>query len=519
MKLNLSSILSALSTNLKDPESGRGRKLLRAALIILVIFFLIIGGMTISGLLSRDAGALALMPAPDESAPYAMLTIANGELPAEIFKLLLDSPTVFPSGNSPVITLLPVFKTAESSALVISERENNFVMYGSLKLNGEELSSLSSVKLPEKWKRLLTLPELSRADKDGVIRLTAANLDSPLYIELHDGSAYVADSLSDMERIQGVRSGTVDGVKTGWKLNRSWGGHLLISDGGIVSALLAGVSDPIPQDRIGVEIAWKSGGPDGKPHSKGELAWRFSGFGGKMARSFLGKAKPMNWDAYDIFIPSPTLLSLGLNLPEFSSSEALSNSPLKSIAERIVRLGLSESEAGELLTGPAVTSIGGMTQLLWFELPGAALDIFDRGKTAYKLIDAFWAKLFMGAEPKPIPGYAHGGTTDLPFPIMAACNDKNAVIALAAPDVERDEELKKLLKKNKSSIGWFYADLPKLGNAIANMPSMSALLSENEDTSPTDAESTELLRESLDRLSKLFVVWESGDSGHGVWYR
>ncbi len=188
MKLNLSSILSALSTNLKDPESGRGRKLLRAALIILVIFFLIIGGMTISGLLSRDAGALALMPAPDESAPYAMLTIANGELPAEIFKLLLDSPTVFPSGNSPVITLLPVFKTAESSALVISERENNFVMYGSLKLNGEELSSLSSVKLPEKWKRLLTLPELSRADKDGVIRLTAANLDSPLYIELHDGS-------------------------------------------------------------------------------------------------------------------------------------------------------------------------------------------------------------------------------------------------------------------------------------------------------------------------------------------
>lgn len=519
MKFNPASILSSISAKLKGLYPADTGRLVRVVLIILVLFIFIAGGITISRLLTKDAGALALMPAPDESSPYAMLTISNGELPAELFKLLLDSPTVFPSGNSPVIALLPIFKTAESSALVISEREESFVMYGSLKLNSEELASLTSTKLPDKWKSLLTLPELSRADKEGVIRITAANLTSPLYVELHNGTAYIADSLSDMERIQGVRAGAVDGVKTGWKLNRSWGGHLLISDGGVISALLAGVGDPIPQEKMGVEIAWKSDGPDSEPHSKGELVWRFSGLGGKIASGFLKKAKPLNWDTYDIFIPSPALLSLGLNMPEFNNAESSLNSPLKSIAERIVRLGLSENEARELMTGPAVTSIGGMTQLLWFELPGAALDIFDRGKTAYKLVDAFWAKLFMGAEPKPVPGYTHGGTTDLPFPIMAACNDKNAVIALAAPDVVRDEELKKLLKKNKSSIGWFYADLPKLGNAIANMPSMNALLSENDDTSPADTESMNLLRESMNKLSKLFIIWESGDSGHGIWFK
>ena len=519
MNSDFLSKLKGLCSSMKGQGAPYGKNIMRTALLILVLFVFIVMAVTLSRLLSNDKNPLAMLPPPDESSPYAMITISDGELPAELLKLLLDSPTIFPSGNSPIIALFPVFKTAERSALVITERDNNFVMYGNLNLKESDYASFSSLTLPKEWESLFVKPKLTGEGKGGLIEVTAENLTSPLYIELHEGVASVADSLSDIDKIREIRAGTVSGVKEGWKLNSSWGGHLVVSDGGIISALLYGSSDPVPQDRVGVEVAWKSGGSDLKPHAKGELVWKFRGLDKRVGSAFSKSLKSVNWDAYNIFIPSPALISMGINLPKADPNEPLYSSPLKSVAERIIRLGLNEDEARTLLSGPSVLSLGGMTQLLWFELPGAALDIFDRGQTSYKLIDAFWTKLFMGADPKPIPGYSRGGTTDLPFPIVAACNDKSAVIALSAPDMERDEEIKRLLKRDKSSIGWFYADLPKLGAAIANMPSMSALLSESEDTTPTDTESMELLRESLDKLSKLFVVWESGDSGYGVWYR
>lgn len=180
-------------------------------------------------------------------------------------------------------------------------------------------------------------------------------------------------------------------------------------------------------------------------------------------------------------------------------------------------MGLSQPEAQSILTGPAVFSIGGRTQILWFDLPGIVLDLRERGKTGLKLVDRFLSETFMGIVPKPVGNYESGGITDLPFSVLAAANDRKVVIGLTEPSAEQNGDVKKLLADEKKSItGWLYVDFPRLGASIAEMPSVNILLGEDDGEQREDP-SSRALQEYLSGLGSLFVVWDSVETGRASW--
>lgn len=458
----------------------------------------------------RSSDRLSTLPPPDDSSPFAMVSARGGEFPLRPVRLCMESSILFPrGGESPLAILLPLFEAARSSALVVTERENGFAAYGTLSLSQKERSALLSGSLPPSWSDLFVSPEVYR--EDGLLRVGAANTSSPIYIEPYRGYAFVADSLSDIDRMRAVRSGAGGGIKARWTLKRSWGGHLRLSDGGALGELVRGEPSGAP---VTLELAWNS---DREDSLSGKFDWRVFGLERHFTKGFVRNVKQKNWSLAENFIPEPLLLAFGVNLPDPGRNLASLPAFMKPLGERLRKMGLKEKEARNILTGPVIFSIGGKTQVLWFELPGLTLNLPDRGKDGNKLLDVFWSEFFMGATPRPVRGYTHGGTTDLPFSLVAAGNDRNTVIALAAPDVERNGELSGFLKEEKA-VGWFFLDLPKTGSSLAEMPSLDALFSENDDAGSTDTTSIDRLGDSLKKLGRVFFVWKSGASGHGSWF-
>lgn len=85
-----------------------------------------------------------------------------------------------------------------------------------------------------------------------------------------------------------------------------------------------------------------------------------------------------------------------------------------------------------------------------------------------ELVDAFWNRLFFGAEPRPIEGFDFGGTTNVPFSVIGAGKGNVAILGLLSPESIRETvRLENFMKNNEKAIGWIVADLPKIGLLLA----------------------------------------------------
>lgn len=458
-----------------------------------------------------SAVLLPMLPRPPEDAPMIVLEADQKNFPLQVLKLFAES-TAISIGDLPLAGALPLFAAGRQSALVVTERPDGMAFYGAARLTRKDQRAFSSGKLPAQWGKLLTRAELTPAEPKGFFELRAANLATPLYLEAQADVVCIASSLSDVAEARRVRLGEIPGIKGKWNVGRSRKGHLRLSDGGVLSSMArgagAGKSGP-----CGLEVAWNTLG------GEGEAEWRITGIDKKVSRSLARNLKAHNWSGEKPILPSPLLLSLGVNLP--NPGRNLANLPVwaKPLAEQLTKLGLKDSEAASLLSGPAVFSVGGQTQILWFEFPGVVIDVPGRGKLAYKMIDLFWSQVFMGIQPSSLPGFSHGGMTDLPFSVIAAANDKKLVVGLTDSIESKSPETAKLLAKEKKAIGWLYVDLPLLGKSLAEIPSVNALLSSEDDDGPIDDESTGRLRDSLGQLGKLFVVWDTPSGGGAKWHK
>lgn len=479
-----------------------GRKAALACVAALVLLAAVV--MLVRSDLS-DLQLSKMLPLVSESAPLILVDAEKGEFPVRVLTFFTESPAVSAEGIT-LTPLLPVFARAERSALVVTERDAGIAFYGAVRLSRSEQRSLAAGKLPDAWARLLRSPELTEKEKRSFFELRAANLPSPLCLELHDGYAFIANNLSDAEDIRRVRTGEAAGMKRRWSLERRWGGHMLLSDGGVLAAADGGGKEPLC-----LEIAWDARKKGGK------AKWNIAGLEKRMGKQLARSLKTHNWAAERPAMPDPVLMAVGINLPDPGKNMANLPGWVKPIAEQLTKLGLREREALAILPGPATLSVGGRAQVLWFEFPGVVLDVPGRGKLAYKLLDLFWEQLFMGVEPKPAEGFKHGGMTDLPFSMLAAANDKKMIISLTEPAKEPDQELNRLIEGEKKAIGWFYVDFPLLGASIAEMPTLNALLSSEDDERSIDSESTDRLRETLEEMGKLFVVWDNPTGGRAAW--
>ncbi|MDR1886147.1 MAG: hypothetical protein LBQ56_07700 [Synergistaceae bacterium] len=463
---------------------------------------------------------LSTLPEPDPNAPLIVISTSGAEFPLNAARIFADSSTISPGGSSPVSALLPVFDAAGSTALVVTERKNGLAVYGAFTLSDDERRSLMSADLPPRWAACFDSPEIRATDAGGALQIRALNIISPLYIELLGDAAYVADSLYDMEKMRdsaGATGGRPGNTISRWSIGQGWGGHIKLSDGGVLSAMLRpdGFTGPAP--RLEAELAWQSSdGADGYGDAAGRVLWRLSGVEDLVGKPFLRSVREHDWSGSGFFIPDPLIASFGINLSSPKDVSAFP-SPIRYLSDQFQRLGMKGSEIQSLLSGPIAFSLGGNTQILWFELPGLVLELPGRGSVSKKLIERFWSELFLGAELREVPGYEYGGITDMPFTILAAGNDEETVIGLTEPDVDRNTDVANLLSSETSAIGWMFLDLPRLGMALADMPSINAMLNpDGEDL--VDSESTNRLRDAMNNMGRLFMVWERDADGRGMWY-
>ncbi|MDR1515543.1 MAG: hypothetical protein LBS45_07605 [Synergistaceae bacterium] len=498
---------------------------LAAVSIVLVVTAVVkFGGL-------RRPNLLASLPRPEENAPLVIITASEGGFPSAIFGMLADSATISPGGASPISLFTPVIADASQSALVVTEQGYGLSVYGAFTLKSDEMAQLAKGALPPAWAEHFVMPETAM-DEDGVLRVNSLSASSPLFIELSGNVAYVADAKSNISRIRDVRAKTIGGIDHEWRVETSWESHIFINDGGVSGAITSGAEDVSERENpLSLEVAWRSpGSSQGNGEPSTEARWQLWGLENYIDDAFSASLKKFDWSGRDYFMPSPLIAAIGVNLPDPGKNvrtDRIFPSAIKTIAGHLGQIGLKTSETQNILTGPAVLSLGGRTQVLWFELPGITIDISGRGKTATKLVEHFWSETFMGAAPKPVPGFSAGGATDLPFSILAAANDDRAVIGLTAPDVEMDTNVKSLLERENSAIGWIYVNLPRLGASLSEMSSVNALLYEdadsgggwNEDgTASSERRGAETLQQALGNLGSVLVLCDAPYKGRAYWY-
>jgi hypothetical protein len=492
-----------------------GKKITLVSLVLLLFIIVIfIRSIGTEGPRKPLEALLETLPETENGSPLIIVSAVKGEFPQGVARLFADSASMSSGGMSPVVLFLPILDTADAMSLVITEREEGLAMYGVFPLTLEESDILTSGELPDSWKSYFVSPELLATDRKGLYRLHARNITSPLYVELEDDIAFVADSLYDVDRIMSVRNGLSGGVKKKWTLETEWGGHIFLSDGGVLRSMLSGSFEPpSPINALEVELAWNTS----DDQRIGQARWQLGGADNIVSRVFLNALKKQDWSELDIFIPDPLILSLGVNLPNPGRNIASLPSGFRYLADHMRKMGMKNAEVQTILTGPTTFSLGGRTQLLWFDLPGIVVDLPARGDVSFKLIDKFWSELFTGSEPRAVPGYPNGGVADLPFTVMAVGNDEKAVFGLTDPEAEQNYEIRELLANTTGAVAWMYLDFPRFGASLAEIPALNSMIYEDE-SGPLDEESATHLKDAMTALGRVFVTFDSPTSGTALCY-
>lgn len=468
-----------------------------------------------------------LPPRPDD-APYAVIDARGREFPAKLVRALSAGASAIPTGTSPVAALIPIMARADEAVMSAAVREGGLYLCAAFSLTESELKSLGPESVPRRWRQLL--PGIIAERIASPRERYEVRLDGdapPLYLEVDRelGAALIADTQTDIELMSAAAADPRRGYRPEWRDYARWSCHAEISDAGVLSAMFG--DDESRDDRdatVRLHARWRDIRPisddrrlsDASPAGEGE--WSAEGLRALAGAEFLNSLAPIIWDPEALHAPDPLIASAGLNLPDPGHSVAALPQPLRWAAEQMERMRLRTSEIRTLLTGPASLSFGGRTQVLWFDLPGLALDVRERGTAGMRLVERFWDTYF-GSSQREIDGYEVGGTIDMPFTVTAAAREERAFIALLAPDAEMNDELPAILsaraKLGQGLVGWIFADVAKIGDAIEEIPSLNSLI-DGEDRSADDQIAAAAA--SLEELGRIFIAIEEPTSGRAVWY-
>jgi hypothetical protein len=485
-----------------------------SCLLLALITAVFIRSLSNGGTADFRPSLLEFLPAPDAGASVVIISALRGEFPREAARLFTDTSPARP-GVSGMAAFMPILGSADAMALLIAEHDEELAACGVFVPALEEYDILNSGELPAGWKRYFPAAELRSAWGDGVFALNADNLPAPIYLAAENDLVFVAASMEGIEKIMAVDGGFAAGIRKKWTVEPRWGGHVYLSDGGLISEALNGAPDPPGHGKpLEIEAAWIASGDAGASRVK----WAVSGAENLAGSVFLNNLRPGDWRNTDVFMPDPLVLSFGVNLPNPGVNMSFLPGPLKYAAEHMRKMGMRTSEIRDMLTGRVAFSLGGRTQLLWFELPGVVADIPGRGKASFSLIERFWSELFVGAEPNPVEGFGRGGVTNLPFTVFAAANDEKTVIGLVPPDSEQNFEAKSLAASVSSAIAWAYVDFPMLGAALAEVPALNSMIYEQDEEGPLDEEAADNLKNAMSSLGRIFITLESASSGSAICY-
>ncbi len=507
-----------------------------AAVILAALFF--------SYTLWNSSGILTMIPRPEDSRPYVLTETKEGSYPQALSALLTDGVYALLKGGTPRNALLSAAAAAKEAALLVEDGGGGMAeVYASLRFAPADTSALKKGALPESLKPIFKGASVRAGSDKGVFVIEAEGLSSPVYYAVKGKTVAMAAELPALRRMEEASkrsAGNLGGKK--WRQEKSWPAHIEISDGGTITA---NAEHKFP---ITVEAAWRGLEPKSPADPAGEIRWALVDLGKSVEAYLSSSLKAKRWDTGDCIIPEPLLLSMGVNLPPLGGDPRDWPFPLSSLGEIAENLDMKDDQIREVLSGQTVFSLGGQNRILWFSLPGFLVEFSGRPALMNELVDSFWKNLFFGAEPKPLPGFSFGGTTNVPFSVIGAGRDGIAVLGLTTPQsINAKNRLGKFLKEDEAVVGWMLADLPRIGGALSEMTKMSSFLGEEsmEDAEPYDGGYQEYSGEEqlaeplqpelslspfdqgitdsfgsvLKRLGRVLVVWEKPLSGRINWYK
>ncbi|WP_352424823.1 hypothetical protein [Aminomonas paucivorans] len=497
------------------PKVGHGV----LALVVLGLLGLL-GAWIFLGLPSRGDQALAVFPEPGDGVPWVLVQLEEKGLSRESLADLagglgrlgqedreLDLPALLAGQVRRTALFLPFGQEGNPLGVFLPEKG--------------ELDSLRRGQVPAPWTGGGERP--FRYEFDGALgafRVLDAREDPAGFLALEGERVLFARSQEDLEAMKQVAAGAKKSLSLRWELEPRWRGHLLVCDGGWLDRASGEKDSPSRGAPLFLEMAWRYLLPAAVPGPGGPLGeakWRVRG-----ASFPWGEEKPesLTWNRQPFSLGDPPVLALGVNLPKMGEEDLRRFPGLDRLKGWLEELALPKETIGTLLRGPLVLSLGGKTQVLWFDLPGFLADFPGRGEAGQALADAVWQKLFLGTKPTALEGYDHGGATELPFTFLAAANRSDALLGLAKPEGIRplSPEGPPFGGETVRGWGWIYADLPKLADTLGELTALDELFTGQELKNPFEEQAGDALRGFLRTLHPFLLVWDRPDGGTLKWY-
>ncbi|MCX7828406.1 MAG: hypothetical protein N2315_04260 [Thermanaerothrix sp.] len=342
---------------------------------------------------------------------------------------------------------------------------------------------------------------------DGVFAVSSPSGDGVGFMAYREGTLLFCSSREGLEHMMGLSSGEGEPLLRGWDVESSWEGHLAFGDGGRL-----GQKDGSEGGEVELEAAFRrlEGGKEGGFVPAGEARWRLKG--SKIA--LLDSLDRADWSALNFRVASPVALAMGFKVGEGKSQRVPF---MDAIGRWLDTLGLTPEGKGAILSSPVVLSLGGRTEVLWLEMPGALLSFPSSGKAGEELAKGVWDKLLLGAPAQPMSGYQSGGYTKLPFSMVAASNGEEAELGLISPNTIRESRGALPEAVMGSNLGWIYANLPELGQAVEDAMGIMGVLGLDDDN-PFSEKAKGDVRDILSSMSPVLLVFQDAESGRMEWY-
>lgn len=480
------------------------------------------------------ASLVSKLPLPSASAPYVLVEASQDEYPLPLAALLTDGQFALLRKGSPGERILSITNRSRECAFLIESDDGGALrVSAALRLSAEESSSLKGNELPRSWRAALGASDLKMNAENGIWEIRSEKSGQSLFCARHKRTALLSDSRESLDRLLDVSAGRKKRISANkWKDEKKWQGHIEVSDGGLF------LSGDERKDPIVLQAAWRSSLPDERTGRAGSAKWRISGLEKRIPSEFINSLSAKKWNTSNFLIPEPLLLSVGVNIPKLSGSPSEWPFPLDTVGELGQAMGLKEKQIKDALAGETTFSVGGHNKLLWFTLPGLMAEFTGERELIKELVDAFWKKLFFGAEPQKMDGFDYGGSAAVPFSVVGAGRENMAIFGLLSPNsIKKTTGLEKFLKDDEKVIAWMIADLPKIGIALGDMTKMNAFMRETGDDgespygddmdnflqpdqsfSPFDQGISDSFGRVLEKMSRIFIVWETTGSGRIDWF-
>ncbi len=405
------------------------------------------------------------IPEPDRDTPFFYFEGKRGGawIPAVQHAAIRAGGAV----NFPVEVLSAVSSlfelTGETASLLVLEG-NRIHLHAAAKFPAEMTRKLAEGKLPEEFAGKLLdirLGELAPGD----FALIHERGAPPLHLSVDGGITMLASSREAMEKMSATLERQEEPSIASWRLEGRWPNHVLFSDGGILSDVAAMAGLPVARGNLRVTAAWRED-PEG-----GRMKWKAEGLEDIVPLSVLEKLQGVEWDGR-MEVPTPLVAALGVNLPK--GMPGLLDGRF---GEGLIRYGARDGLFGSMLPGPVLASLCGSSKFLVFSLPGLLLQFPERGQKGEAFVESFWKAEWSSLVPgvEKLDTFPVGGTTAIPFSILAAANFRMVYLGLMDRDALRYERFRPIREYSSvlHDMGrvflWAYLDIPKIAEALHNL--------------------------------------------------